>query len=121
MIFGEFNSRGELIFEIELISTDGDIIPVNAILDTGFTGWLAIDKQDAESLGWRVESAKREMQTARGESEFSLYEGNILIDGEEFTISVLGGNELEDILLGVYWLQTKRLVVDFAAAVLTLG
>jgi len=50
MIFGEFNSKGELIFEISLIATDGDIIPVNALLDTGFTGWLAIDNQDAESL-----------------------------------------------------------------------
>jgi predicted aspartyl protease len=53
MIRGQFNTRGELIFEIELIATDGDDqIPVNVLLDTGFTGWLAIDNQDAESLGW---------------------------------------------------------------------
>jgi predicted aspartyl protease len=48
MIRGQFNSRGELIFEIELIATDGDDeIPVNVLLDTGFTGWLAIDNQDS--------------------------------------------------------------------------
>jgi len=29
-----------------------------------------------------------------------------------FTIEVLGGNELINVLLGVWWLQTKRLVVD---------
>ncbi|MEH2247004.1 hypothetical protein [Nostoc sp.] len=52
MIFGEFNSQGELIFEIGLVTSDGDVIPVNALLDTGFTGWLAIDNQDALSLGW---------------------------------------------------------------------
>ncbi|MHC5720226.1 MAG: hypothetical protein ACYTX0_51390 [Nostoc sp.] len=51
MIFGEFNSKGELIFEIGLIAADGDIIPVQALLDTGFTGTLAIDNQDALSLG----------------------------------------------------------------------
>jgi predicted aspartyl protease len=44
MIRGQFNPRGELIFEIELIATDGDdAIPVNVLLDTGFTGWFAID------------------------------------------------------------------------------
>ena len=55
MISGEFSSRGELIFEIALIGTDGEPIPVKALLDTGFTGWLAIDNQDAKSLGWSVD------------------------------------------------------------------
>ena len=52
MIQGEFNSQGELFFEIGLMSADGEIVPVMALLDTGFTGWLAIDSQDADSLGW---------------------------------------------------------------------
>ena len=82
MILGEFNSRGELIFEIGLVTADGEIIPVQALLDTGFTGWL---------------------------------------DEEELIIPVLGGNELQDILLGVHWLQSKQLVADFTARVLTLG
>ena len=69
MISGEFNSKGELIFEINLIAADGDVIPVRALLDTGFTGWLAIDTQDAESLGWLLESQEEEMRTARGESK----------------------------------------------------
>ncbi|MBN3873043.1 MULTISPECIES: aspartyl protease [unclassified Nostoc] len=121
MIFGEFNSKGELIFEIGLIAADGDIIPVQALLDTGFTGTLAIDNQDALSLGWLRESQREDMRTARGEAQFNLYQGAIFLDGEEFTIEVLGGDELQDILLGVRWLQTKRLVADFSAKVLTLG
>ena len=121
MISGEFSDRGELIFEIGLIAADGDVIPVKALLDTGFTGWLAIDNQDAESLGWRLESEPQDMQTARGEARFNLYEGTVLLDGQEFTIEVLGGDELENILLGVPWLQTRRLVADFPAGVLTLG
>ena len=40
MIQGEFNSRGELFFEIGLMSADGDIFPVMAMLDTGFTQWI---------------------------------------------------------------------------------
>ncbi len=122
MISGEFNRRGELFFAIGLIESDGDIITVKALLDTGFTGWLAIDNQDAESLGWYLDrNERRDMQTARGAARFNLYEGSVLLDGQEFTVEVLGGDELENILLGVRWLQTKRLVVDFAAGVLTLG
>ena len=122
MISGEFNSQGELIFEINLISADKDVIPVNTLLDTGFTGWLVIDNQDALTLGWTLKiNEQRDMLTARGEARFNLYEGTVLLDGEQFIIEVLGGDELQDILLGVRWLQTKRLVADFPAGVLTLG
>lgn len=121
MIQGEFNERGELFFEIGLISSDGEIIPVMAMLDTGFTGWLAIDSQDADSLGWRNYDSARDMQTAQGEARFDLYEGKVVIEGEEFTVEVLGGNELVNVLLGVLWLQTKRLLVDLPRGVLTLG
>ena len=121
MIQGEFNSRGELFFEISLMSADGDIFPVMAMLDTEFTGWLAIDNQDADSLGWINSNYTRDMQTARGEARFSLYEGKVVIEEEEFAIEVLGGNELAHILLGVSWLRTKRLVVDFPRGLLTLG
>ena len=68
MISGKFNTQGELIFEISLIAADGDIIPVKALLDTGFTGWLAIDNQDAESLGWIVDTNPSRMQTAHSQN-----------------------------------------------------
>jgi predicted aspartyl protease len=121
MIQGEFNSRGELFFEVGLLSADGEIILVMALLDTGFTGWLAIDSQDADSLGWVCDNEPQDMQTAQGEARFNLYEGTVVIEGEEFTVEVLGGNELVNVLLWVFWLRTKRLVVDFSRGVLTLG
>ncbi|NCS52955.1 MAG: hypothetical protein GPJ23_11585 [Microcystis aeruginosa G13-05] len=36
MIQGEFNSRGELFFEVGLLSADGEIILVMALLDRQF-------------------------------------------------------------------------------------
>ncbi len=52
MISGQFGELGELIFEIEIISSDEDSYPIEVLLDTGFTsGWLALDIQDAESIG----------------------------------------------------------------------
>ncbi|HLO84677.1 MAG TPA: hypothetical protein VK203_06640 [Nostocaceae cyanobacterium] len=52
MIIGRFGEIGELILDIEIIANDGELYPLEVILDTGFTtGWLALDFQDAESLG----------------------------------------------------------------------
>jgi predicted aspartyl protease len=42
LIQGKFSNQGELFFEIELVASDGLIITVDAMLDTGFTDWLAI-------------------------------------------------------------------------------
>lgn len=122
MISGEFGEVGELFFEIELIAANGDRFPVQVMLDTGFTdGWLAMNSQDIEVLEWPLVSPKESMNTARGEEFFAIYAGEVLIDGQQFNLPVVAGTELPDNLLGLQWLRTKRLVVDFSAGVLTLG
>jgi len=52
MIQGEFGDDDELFFPIDLITDEGLELEVNAMLDTGFSEWLAINKQDLEALGW---------------------------------------------------------------------
>ncbi|MHC5832858.1 MAG: aspartyl protease, partial [Nostoc sp.] len=52
MIQGKFGENGQLFFEIELITYNGLNLPVDTMLDTGFTGFMAINKQDLESLDW---------------------------------------------------------------------
>lgn len=122
MISGRFGSIGELFFDIQLVANDGDNIPVETLLDTGFTtGWLAVDTQDAESLGWTVIDLDLTMQTARGEQFFDLYEGRILLDGQEFVIPVHAGVGIPEVLLGLQWLEVRRLVVDRPQGILTLG
>ena len=41
MIQGDFGDNGQLFFEIDLITSDGLDLPVDAMLDTGFTGFMA--------------------------------------------------------------------------------
>ena len=119
MIRGYFGNKGELFFEIELIAADGSIITVDALLDTGFTDWLAMDIQDVESLEW-LYIKKQEMKTARGEFKFDVYEGMVVFDGQELTIPALAGREVPEILIGLPWLEDRRLVVDRKAGILTL-
>jgi predicted aspartyl protease len=59
MISGRFGEYGELFFEIELIASNGEILPVEVLLDTGFTtGYLAINFQDIDALGWPLIRSK---------------------------------------------------------------
>jgi predicted aspartyl protease len=74
------------------------------MLDTGFTGFLAINKQDISSLDWTY-SGKESLQTAKGEAKFYIYVGKILLDEQEYHIPVFAGDEITEVLLGSEWLK----------------
>ncbi|WP_445636011.1 Aspartyl protease [Nostoc sp. DSM 114161] len=121
MIAGSFGDNGELLFEIQLVATNNELFAVEALLDTGFTdGWLAINTQDLEVLGWPLMAAQIEMRTARGEARFDIYEGKLIIDGTEVIIPVHVGDEIPDTIIGSLWLDTMQLVVNKPKGILTL-
>ena len=99
MIQGYFGDEGQLFFEIELITADGLNLPVDALFDTGFTGFMAINKQDLEGLNWSF-IRKQRLRTAQGESRFDIYSGKVILDNQEDEIPVYAGDELTEILLG---------------------
>lgn len=116
---GYFDEKGQLFFDIDLITSDGDLLPVSALLDTGFTGWIAMNTQDIDSLGWQF-VIQDKMLTARGWTRFNFYEGKVNFDGEELTIPIVGGDEITEVLIGLQWLEYRRLIVDRQANLLTL-
>lgn len=119
MIQGYFGDKGELYFEIDLIAADGSVVTVDALLDTGFTDWIAMDIQDVDSLGWSSIRTKQ-MRTARGDVRLNVYEGIVVFASQELTVPVLGGSEIQGILLGLPWLENRRLIVDRKAGLMTI-
>ena len=72
-------------------------------------------------VGWAFSPVSTFVQkTARGMSAFDTYAGRVL-DRAEFDILVHVGEGLMEVLFGLKWLKTRRLVVDMASGVLTLG
>ncbi|MFN6570330.1 aspartyl protease [Dendronalium sp. ChiSLP03b] len=76
-ISGFFGDEDALLFEINLITSDGLELPVEAMFDTGFSYWLAINKQDIDALGWE-RLQEQTMRTARGDVKFEIYVGQVL-------------------------------------------
>jgi predicted aspartyl protease len=50
MIEGKFGENGQVYFEIDLIGGDNFSFPVETMLDTGFTEFLAMNGEDRVSL-----------------------------------------------------------------------
>lgn len=120
MINGIFGAEDALLFEIELIASDGSGLEVESLFDTGFSAWLAINEQDIDGFGW-IKVGKKTMRTAQGNSAFNIYLGTIKLDGQEYDIPVHVGKNLTEILLGRQWLETKQLLVNKPQGILTLG
>lgn len=121
MISGRFGENGELFFEIELIASNGDVFPVEVLLDTGFTtGFIAMNSQDLDALDWSVIAPQIEMQTARGEGFFDIYEAWVIIDGQDLIVPVHVAEEIPEILIGSQWLDRMQLVVNKPSGILTL-
>ena len=121
MISGRFGENGELFFEIELIASNGEVFPVEVLLDTGFTtGFLAINSQDLDALDWSLIAPQIEMQTARGEGFFDIYEAWVIIDGQDLIVPVHVAEDLPEILIGSQWLDRMQLVVNKPMGILTL-
>jgi predicted aspartyl protease len=121
MISGSIGDDDDaILFEIDLIATNGLKLPVDALLDTGFSHWLAMNEQDVEGLGWdRVR--EQVMRTARGDVRFDIYLGRVEFDGEEMDIPVHVGQELTEVLLGRKWLVDRQLIINLPDGQLTLG
>ena len=108
-IFGE---NGQIYFEIDLIGGDNFSFPVETMLDTGFTEYLAMNKQDVQSLDWTF-LGQDKLRTAQGETEFDVYNGRVIIDGQDFEVPVFAGDEIQEILLGSRWLKLFILVANY--------
>ncbi|MFN6470606.1 MAG: aspartyl protease [Nostoc sp. SerVER01] len=119
MIEGRFGDKGQVYFEIDLIGGDDFSFPVETMLDTGFTEFLAMNKQDVQSLDWDF-LRQNKLRTAQGETEFDVYSGRVIIDNQEWEIPVFAGDEIQEILLGSRWLKLFILVANYSQNLVNL-
>jgi predicted aspartyl protease len=73
MITGIFNAEFEPIIPLSVCGYDGKIYPQNAIIDTGFNGWLSLPPNLINQLNLKWKRRGRAILGDGSECVFNIY------------------------------------------------
>ncbi len=109
MIEGEVNPFDEAVVPIRIISTEGKTFEIEAVIDTGFTGFLTLPLEDIQQLGLLFQQ-EEQFVVGRGITEnFAIYTANIKWDEKLRVVPVLATDS--GTLVGMKMLRGARLAV----------
>lgn len=110
MISGRVNSYREAVIEFPVLNAEGQPLMIEAVIDTGFNGGLALPRALIERLGlpWR----RRGRATLADGSDilFDVHEGMIVWDGERRRVAVDAVDG--DALVGMSLLFGHELLIE---------
>jgi predicted aspartyl protease len=115
MLSGTIDRSGQIYIPIDLITAYGDRRTLDALLDTGFTGSLAISRALAHALGWQLHGYV-EAALASGSASLAVFIGEAIFDGQQRVARAVEISS-DDVIIGLMLLQDKRLLADFRTRV----
>jgi clan AA aspartic protease len=110
MITGIVNEEFEPIISISLRDADGNIYTQDAIVDTGFNGWLSLPPYLIDRLNLNWKRRGRAILGDGSECVFNVYEAMIFWDGNLLTIPVDEADS--EPLVGMSLMEGYQLVVQ---------
>ena len=110
MIRGRVNENQQALVAIDIIDSVGRSSSVEAILDTGFTGYLTMPTESIDQLGL-LSVGQRTFELANGDLfEFEAYLAAVLWHGRPRDVLVLKSDSAP--LLGMTLLWESRITID---------
>jgi clan AA aspartic protease len=110
MIFGLVNNNCEAIIKVAVGGVDSPKMAIDAVIDTGFTGFLSLPHSIAADLGlaWHY----RDIGTLGDGSEvvFEIYKASVIWDGQNQVIDVAASDS--DPLVGMSLLYGFKLQIE---------
>jgi clan AA aspartic protease len=88
MITGIVNADFEPIIQLSICGADGKIYPRDAIVDTGFNGWLSLPPDLIAELNLTWKRRGRAILGDGSECVFNVYEAVLVWDGNFLTIPI---------------------------------
>ena len=88
MITGNVNADYEPIIRVAVCSFNTQVHEQDAIVDTGFNGWLSLPPNFIAALGLSWKRRGRAILADGSESVFDIYEAVVVWDGQFLTIPV---------------------------------
>jgi clan AA aspartic protease len=111
MIAGVVNANLEATLRLTLRGPSGQTRRVNAVIDTGFDGWLSLPPAVITHLGLSWQRRGRAVLADGNASVFDIYAGGVLWDGRMLAIPI---DEADTIpLVGTALLAENELRVEF--------
>jgi clan AA aspartic protease len=88
MIFGIVNADFEPIIPLSICGSDGKVYTQEAIVDTGFNGWLSLPPDLIAELNLKWKRRGRAILGDGTECVFDVYEAVLVWDGNMLTIPI---------------------------------
>lgn len=82
MITGSVNKHYEAIVHLVVGGPQGQVEEIEAIIDTGFSGWLSLPTATIAQLGLPFRRRGRAFLADGSESIFDIYEGTVVWNGQ---------------------------------------
>ena len=110
MITGFVTGRREATIRLKVRGPTGQDQEIDAIIDTGFDGWLSLPSSNIAHLGLPWRQRGRALLADGSESVFDIYEATVDWDGQPRRIPV---DEAETVpLVGMSLLEGYELVIE---------
>jgi clan AA aspartic protease len=110
VIIGTVNADFEPIISLSIRRFDGKVFTQNAIVDTGFNGWLSLPPDLIAELNLRWKRRGRAILADGSECVFNVYEVVAIWDGELRTIPVDEADS--DPLVGMSLMEGYQLTIQ---------
>ena len=110
MITGIVNADFEPISPFSVYGSDGKVYTQDAIVDTGFNGWLSLPPSSIAQLNLRWKRRGRAILGDGSECIFNVYEALLVWDGDLLTIPIDEANS--EPLVGMSLMEGYQLMVQ---------
>ena len=110
MITGVVNADFEPIIPLSVCGSDGEVYIQDAIVDTGFNGWLSLPPDLIAQLNLRWKRRGRAILGDGSECIFNVYEALLVWDGDLLTIPIDEANS--EPLVGMSLMEGYQLMVQ---------
>lgn len=113
MMNGAVDAHYDAIVRLPVQGPQGQQEEINAVVDTGFNGWLTLPPATIAQLGLPFRRRGRAFLADGSESIFDIYEGTVIWDGQPQRIAVDEADA--DPLIGMRLLAGFELIIEVVA------
>jgi clan AA aspartic protease len=110
MIIGTVNADFEPIISLSIRGSDGKVYTQDAVIDTGFNGWLSLPPDLIVQLNLKWKRRGRAILGDGSECVFNVYEATVIWDGMTMVIPVDEADS--EPLVGMLMMEGYELIVQ---------